>query len=315
MGHSAIGTRLNSAAIAAAILLLCGCSHSNATSTQSSASDRPSNRTTTGLVAVDIGGGRQLSIECRGSGSPTVILISGTGGGADEWMSVADKADPAVPPTSSAKSVFDTLARVTRVCAYDRPGTTTMSGAGTPSTLVAQPTTAAQGAADLHALLTDAHETGPDVLVGASWGGMIAQLYATEYPHTTRGIVLVGSASTFFKDTLTPDQWTGWMAANAAAHAKAPSSESPDYEASLRQLQASGSMPHIPAVVISSDQPWDLGVTPGESTWPAWLAAQARLADSLNASHVSNTHSGHGIAVEQPTLVASAIRGLIERAR
>jgi hypothetical protein len=45
------------------------------------------------------------------------------------------------------------------------------------------------------------------------------------------------------------------------------------------------------------------------------LPAQARLADSLIASHFTKTDSGHGIAVEQPAIVASAIRSIIERVK
>ena len=51
------------------------------------------------------------------------------------------------------------------------------------------------------------------------------------------------------------------------------------------------------------------------STWPAWLAAQAQLADSLGATHVSETNSGHGVAVEQPELVAREIAAIVARAR
>ncbi|WP_030767511.1 MULTISPECIES: hypothetical protein [unclassified Streptomyces] len=40
-----------------------------------------------------------------------------------------------------------------------------------------------------------------------------------------------------------------------------------------------------------------------------------RLAEELRARHVTDTDSGHGIAVERPGLVARAIRDVVERAR
>ncbi len=36
---------------------------------------------------VDIGGGRKLYVECRGIGSPAVILVAGLRGSAEEWIS------------------------------------------------------------------------------------------------------------------------------------------------------------------------------------------------------------------------------------
>ena len=71
-----------------------------------------------GLQGVD---GRKLFLQCRGSGSPTVILQSGFGNAGDIW-SVTD---------TSAPAVFPALAESNRVCVYDRPGsmiTTTDSG-------------------------------------------------------------------------------------------------------------------------------------------------------------------------------------------
>ena len=61
---------------------------------------------------VDIGGGRMMYIECHGSGSPTVLLISGTDTASDLWHA-ADQKGP---------TVYDDIQKTTRVCAYDRPG-------------------------------------------------------------------------------------------------------------------------------------------------------------------------------------------------
>ena len=312
--------RLLSALAVVGVTLLGGCSllapsptsgrSSSAGPDRSSAAPRPDIAS-----LVEIGGGRRLYLECRGSGSPTIVFVSGTGGAADEWMSVLDRSDAQAQPALSSASVFDTLAHEIRVCAYDRPGTTLASGAPAPSTPVRQPTTAGQAAGDLQNLLMAAKEPGPYILVGASWGGLIAQQVARTIPKEVRGVVLVDSASAFLKDTLTAEQWPAWMAAIATAHTASPGAESPDYDTSFVELATAGGMPDVPATVLSSDQPWDLGVTPGESTWPAWLAAQDRLAHSLDSQHVSKTDSGHGIAVEQPALVAEAIREVVARSR
>src|SRR5215471_12842278 len=61
---------------------------------------------------VDIGRGRMMYIECHGSGSPTVLLISGTDTASDLWHA-ADQKGP---------TVYDDIQKTTRVCAYDRPG-------------------------------------------------------------------------------------------------------------------------------------------------------------------------------------------------
>ena len=73
---------------------------------------------------VDIGGGHKLFLECHGSGSPTVILLSGYGNAGDIWNE-ADAHPPAVAPG---------VARFTRECAYDRPGSLrVVTDAGTPA--------------------------------------------------------------------------------------------------------------------------------------------------------------------------------------
>jgi alpha-beta hydrolase superfamily lysophospholipase len=121
---------------------------------------------------VDIGGGREVYMECRGKGRPTVVLISGFAGSHEDWTHLRDAGGELNP---SDDAVFPEVGEFARVCAYDRPGTTRMDGTLSPSTPVRQPTTAKEGAADLHALLRAAKQKGPYVLVAHSWGGLIAR--------------------------------------------------------------------------------------------------------------------------------------------
>ena len=109
---------------------------------------------------VDIGGGRKIYLECRGTGSPTVVLISGTRGAHDDWTDLIDPKNPNGAPKPGESAVFPQVSKFTRVCAYDRPGTTLNDDTQTNSTPVQQPTTAQQGVADLHALLIAVKGTG-----------------------------------------------------------------------------------------------------------------------------------------------------------
>lgn len=139
--------------------------------------------TTAGVV--DIGGGRMMYRECRGTGTPIVVLVSGKGNRADIWSARLD-------PTKASPTVFRAVGDFTRVCAYDRPLTTGTADEPGRSDPVPEPVTAADGAADLHALLVAADEAGPHVVVGHSYGGLISRLYASTYPRT----LLVSSSST-----------------------------------------------------------------------------------------------------------------------
>ncbi len=98
-----------------------------------------------------------MYLECRGTGSPTVVLVAGLRGSAEDW-SISN---------TSAPAVFSEVAKFTRVCGYDRPGTP-VGEKPSRSDPAPQPATAGDAVADLHALLTDAGEAGPYVLAGHS---------------------------------------------------------------------------------------------------------------------------------------------------
>src|SRR3712207_4967987 len=129
---------------------------------------------------VTINGGRKMYLDCRGSGSPTVVLVAGLKASATDWNTAE----------TQAPTVFSEVAKFTRVCAYDRPGTP-VGEKPSRSDPVQQPTTAQDAVLDLHALLRAAKEPAPYVLVGHSYGGLVARLYASTYPDEVSGLVLV----------------------------------------------------------------------------------------------------------------------------
>ena len=262
---------------------------------------------------VEIGRGRKIHLECRGMGSPTVVLISGTRGAHDDWTDLINPKNPTGVPKPGESAVFPQISKFTRVCAYDRPGTTLNDNTVTDSTPVLQPTTAQQGVADLHALLTAAGEPKSYVLVGHSWGGLIARLFASTYPDEVSGLVLVDPASEFLKTSLTPEQWATYIQATKKL-IESNRLEAPDHERTLDLLHGSPLVRAMPIVVLTSDKRFDFGAG-GPETWAAWRTAHDRLAKLLNAKHVSDTNSGHAIQMEQPQLVIDAVREVIEAVR
>ncbi|GLV91080.1 hypothetical protein Slala04_25340 [Streptomyces lavendulae subsp. lavendulae] len=240
---------------------------------------------------VPLPGGRRIHVECRGTGTPTVVLVSGARGAADEWTHAADPAHPGAAPVPSASAVLPAVASFTRVCAYDRPGTTRFDGTQSPSTAVHRPTTAADGVADLRAVLAGAGEHGPYVLVGASWGAMITALAARTGDPRVAGLVTVDGASTHLRDTLTPAQWSDWMRKVDAM--RGPEGlEVPDYPTSVAQIRAAPPLARpLPAVVLSSDEPWDLRVGDSGSTWPPRTASPPNCAPGTSPTPTADTAS------------------------
>jgi len=115
---------------------------------------------------VDIGG-TKLHINCTGTGAPAVILESGFPGVSLDWVLVQPE-----------------VAKVTKVCSYDRAGVG-WSGLGK------QPRTANQIADDIEELLVAAGVPPPYVLVGHSVGGIYVRDFTLKHPDQVIGMVLV----------------------------------------------------------------------------------------------------------------------------
>jgi pimeloyl-ACP methyl ester carboxylesterase len=270
---------------------------------------------------IPIGGGRKLYLRCAGTGSPTVVLESGIHDSSDTWT-LTDT----TPPAHSPPSVFAGVARFTRVCMYDRPGTiryTNPPSLTTRSTPAKMPRTLSSMVADLHALLTHAHVPSPYVLVGHSYGGLIVRLFAQTYPARTVGLVFVDAFGTNIRRLFGRRLWPLYVKllnrpGTALDHQ--PGFETVDVDNAFNAIKRAKPLPRIPLAVISKTEPFATAPgVPGQVTtrlervWP-------RVQDLLvtlepQTPHVLATGSDHYVQIRDPDLTISIIRLIVERAR
>ena len=116
---------------------------------------------------------RALEMTCTGDGAPTVVLEAGLDTSGETFAALAD-----------------TLAATTRVCRSDR------AGVGLSRDLDAgDPDPWPGSSADaLAAELESRGEAAPYVVLGWSYGGMVAQAFATRHADLTAGVVLEDSS-------------------------------------------------------------------------------------------------------------------------
>jgi pimeloyl-ACP methyl ester carboxylesterase len=226
--------RVTQLTVCALMVLIPGCGDGSDESTAKKAAAVPPIATTapsdddsgTDDVKLDVGG-HQIFMACRGSGSPTVVYLHGMGGSA-----------------ASAGLIPSLLQSDYRVCAYDRINSTGLSDQ------VEGPLTGKDQVEDLHGLLAGADVPGPYILLGASHGGLLADMYAASYPDEVAGMVLLDAPlpDTFEyegrylprDDLPKPDDWKD-------------SPERVDDLTTFRQAQAlQGNEPRIPVTYIGA---------------------------------------------------------------
>jgi pimeloyl-ACP methyl ester carboxylesterase len=240
-----------------------------------------------GLTEADFDiGGRRLHAVHAGSGDPTVIFEAGSGCSSEIWRAVQGQ-----------------VADLTTTYSYDRAGL----GSSDPS----GPWSLASWVADLEAWLAAAQAGPPYLLVGHSLGGHVVRAFADRHRREVVGMVLVDARHEDLYPTL-PRAFLARLAELLP-------------EDSARANQADGLIRTMPA---ASDLPLTV-ITHGRADWIpaafgltqddldaaelAWQQFQAKLAAcSTRAKLCVAASAGHLISVDQPEIVVSEIRAMLD---
>ncbi len=288
------------------------------------------------LYAVD---GLNLHLDCRGQGTPTVILEAGLTSGSSSWG-----------------LVHNTLAEQTRICAYDRPGMDWSDEADVPLD-------AATVAERLSKLLALANIDGPQILLGMSAGGVFVREYYARYPQSIVGMVLVDSSheqqgdrlpvvgdtsqlttllslcswlqpigvvrAFGFLDALQaryqlPDAMRALLTANnnQSHTCKAMLLESEGFNGEIYDKQPPRSLGDLPLTVLSqgkapeADNEFGLSLEDARKMAVIWDELQTELTElsSVGQRRIA-TESGHVIQLEQPQIVIDAVREMVAQVR
>jgi pimeloyl-ACP methyl ester carboxylesterase len=278
------------------------------------------------LVATDAG--HKLHLWCTGEGSPTVILLTGGGSFSIDWADV----QPAIAPN-------------TRVCSYDRAGYAWSDPGPAPRGL-------GTSAAELHQVLARAGVRPPYLLVGSSWGGLIARVFAHAHSDEVAGVVLVDAptwgtrssgtavvSNDLLMDldpradeepTAPPRLPSEWQAARAWAKSRLPEQvltleytdlKEPDLTISATTAGNRVSLGDIPLVVISGGRvSWDAATRANSQSYAAaqreHIADQARLTGlSRNSKFIVARASFHAVQFYEPEVITNAVLQMLGSAR
>lgn len=241
------------------------------------------------LQKVDVGG-HSLNLLIGGEGSPAVVFEGGFGAGVASWSTVQKE-----------------VASFARTVSYDR------AGLG-QSELGPKPRTAKQIATELHTALKKAGVKPPYVLVGHSFGGIYARVFAEMYPKEVVGLVLLDPSQESFNDWLKKNQPARLKDVQAQI-ARAPEgvrAEDATTDASYDEARAAKVPPGTLVTLLSATE---------DETMPAdarrvWIEKHKEwIATVPGAKHIVVEKTGHFIQAQQPKLVIDTIRQVVSQIR
>lgn len=258
-----------------------------------------------------------LHMFCKGEGSPPVILEAGIGANMLDWIKIIPE-----------------ISKITKVCAYDRAGYG-WSERGP------KPRLTSVLAKELYTLLLANNISGPYIIVGHSFGGLIIQNFAYLYPALTKSILLIDSmhAKQFevFENAgidIPTSPSRGLIFASRSvltygfperikdvAYEIASSDKTRSYMFNeLRNLTKSAKetqntvLPDLPlTVLVHGNKEWEKIAENGEME-KIWKELQSSfIKDKKNATLKYIIESGHQIHLDHPKFVIEEIKNMINQ--
>ena len=273
---------------------------------------------------IDIGGA-QLEALVAGEGPVSVVFENGLGTELESWDAVASP-----------------LAMRTRTVCYNRRRA---AGSGTIA-----PRTSSDMVRDLRALLVGLAIRPPYLLVGHSWGGVVARTFAHTHPADVAGLVLADATHEVVDSrgfALLPVMYTAmgvaarfgagrrWLLAQICPPGAPPAyrelveqrvRDRSQWRISLRTARAEGAgirpslaalarecpeLPAVPVHVLTAGGVHGPNLAQVQRVHAAWKAMVDR---APNAVYTNLPDSGHQMPIEAPGAVIAAVTDVLDRA-
>jgi len=243
--------------------------------------------------------GNKICYVDSGSGSTTIILVSGGTLGLETWNSFQEQ-----------------LSKYARVISYDR------NGLGN-SEYVPNSKNIHSMTAELDAVINDLDIHTSVILVGHSIGGHIVRKYTELHPEKVKALILVDAYhESFFKElknSVTEEMWNDYVGNIIKVRDNTPAgiSEEFDFQLDLLESDEKYSVPSdIPVVLFTSIKEMPIEekfVEFNKTAFKVHLKLNNQLAEENgNLRHIVTDKSSHYIYLDEPNLIVNEILKLIE---
>ncbi|WP_372628178.1 alpha/beta fold hydrolase [Arsukibacterium sp.] len=239
----------------------------------------------------------KLEVEKQGKGDVTVVFEAGFGTDLRTWQ-----------------PVIAALGNNTSTIAYSRAGLGQSTGGNAPRNIQ-------QHINDLHTLLTALKVNGEIVLVGHSYGGLLATEYARQFPEQISALVLIDPAVMAQRKVFLQADKNRVLHDDQMLLKMMPTAMQQDYQLLITQLDAAPDRVNpVPSAIrtslITSTKGYEKPFVFEETQLgkQLWLNLHNDLfKDVTHGQHIRVSDAGHNLHQEKPQLIAQAIIGIINR--